>query len=103
MYFYYFRVASGRTVAWKALVTRVQIVQFVFSGCCAAVTFGLVLRGRRCAGMRSAVLNGLFNASLLFGFIGVLRGNTARHINGNTNGHTVNGHTVNGHTNGKRQ
>ena len=69
----------GRPPAWKRLVTRFQIVQFVTSVLLFAWTAYLILgEGRACAGTRALLANLGFNVTLLYQFVGIAKRNAPK-------------------------
>ncbi|GAB5369505.1 hypothetical protein AAMO2058_001410200 [Amorphochlora amoebiformis] len=78
MYYYYYLRARGIVPTWKNKITRLQILQFVFSGMC-AVPWGIaVLSGAQCKGTPQVIFNFAFNVSLLVLFTGVLSTNSSK-------------------------
>mmetsp|Transcript_4478 Transcript_4478/g.5952 ORF Transcript_4478/g.5952 Transcript_4478/m.5952 type:complete len:114 (+) Transcript_4478:2-343(+) len=74
MYYYFFlRSRGAKEIWWKPWITRIQIIQFVFSMIC-VVPWAVLVFGykRQCSGYHATLFNLGFNASLLFLFIGVL-------------------------------
>mmetsp|Transcript_11262 Transcript_11262/g.17990 ORF Transcript_11262/g.17990 Transcript_11262/m.17990 type:complete len:160 (-) Transcript_11262:1025-1504(-) len=74
MYYYYFLRSRGvKEIWWKSWITRIQIIQFVFSMMC-VVPWAVLVFGykRQCSGYHATLFNLGFNASLLFLFLGVL-------------------------------
>jgi len=78
MYYYYFLRVRGIDVWWKRYVTQFQIVQFATSLCCYAATLVMLATGSECAGTGALTFNFLFNVTLLYQFVGVLKGGGAR-------------------------
>jgi hypothetical protein len=72
MYYYYFCRSLGWRVWWKRYVTMFQIVQFCTSFLFYMVTIGLTLSGYECAGSTMLLANLVFNATLLYQFLGVI-------------------------------
>ncbi|CEL92701.1 unnamed protein product [Vitrella brassicaformis CCMP3155] len=72
MYLYFALKSVGIDPWWKRYITQLQIVQFATSFACAAVTVTLHTTGHRCSGMMGTVVQLAFNATLLYGFVGVL-------------------------------
>eukprot|EP00466_Bigelowiella_natans_P016113 jgi/Bigna1/74832/fgenesh1_pg.31_\ len=62
-----------KEIWWKSWITRIQIIQFVFSMMC-VVPWAVLVFGykRQCSGYHATLFNLGFNASLLFLFLGVL-------------------------------
>mmetsp|Transcript_9925 Transcript_9925/g.21038 ORF Transcript_9925/g.21038 Transcript_9925/m.21038 type:complete len:85 (+) Transcript_9925:641-895(+) len=73
MYYYYYRRVMGVDVWWKHYVTQFQIVQFVTSLCCYAATLFMLYSGSECAGTVPLALNFVFNVTLLYQFVNVLK------------------------------
>mmetsp|Transcript_40318 Transcript_40318/g.86025 ORF Transcript_40318/g.86025 Transcript_40318/m.86025 type:complete len:250 (-) Transcript_40318:155-904(-) len=73
MYYYYFLRVLGWSVWWKRFVTQFQIIQFATSAMCYVATLWLLANGAGCAGSRAMVFNFVFNMTLLFQFVGVMR------------------------------
>ena len=79
MYIYFLLCTLGRPPAWKRLVTRFQIVQFVTSVLLFAWTAYLILgEGRACAGTRALLANLGFNVTLLYQFVGIAKRNAPK-------------------------
>mmetsp|Transcript_7552 Transcript_7552/g.14557 ORF Transcript_7552/g.14557 Transcript_7552/m.14557 type:complete len:269 (+) Transcript_7552:13-819(+) len=77
MYYYFYLRTKGIRVWWKNWITRLQIIQFVFSFCVMALwVWEIAVNKRECAGFPQTLFNVAFNASLLYLFLGVLRTNT---------------------------
>jgi hypothetical protein len=72
MYYYFYLKSRNIEPWWKSYVTTLQIIQFVTSLLLFCMTLYLHFTLRPCKGMSYLYLNLFFNASLLFGFIGVL-------------------------------
>lgn len=78
MYFYYFLRSIGISPWWKNYVTLFQIVQFVTSLVAFVITvlfqYGFVPNhpAGQCKGMGSVYGSIIFNATLLYGFVGIL-------------------------------
>mmetsp|Transcript_30581 Transcript_30581/g.65940 ORF Transcript_30581/g.65940 Transcript_30581/m.65940 type:complete len:251 (+) Transcript_30581:313-1065(+) len=76
MYSYYGMKLLGIPTPWKSWVTRMQILQFVTSLVLLAITLKEVegdLVSDKCAGMRCIWVNAIFNVTLLWQFVGVLK------------------------------
>lgn len=77
MYYYYYLRAIGIVPAWKKYVTLFQIVQFVTSLVCFVITMSYVFTRpseRQCKGITVLYGQLIFNASLLYGFVGIFKG-----------------------------
>lgn len=74
MYTYFLqRTITCKVPRWKSFVTIFQIAQFTFSMVVFLVTLCMVfVQGHECAGMGALYGNFLFNATLLYSFVGVL-------------------------------
>lgn len=73
MYYYFYLKSRSIDPWWKRYVTKLQIVQFMFSLTVFAYTVFLVFgRGRTCNSMSYLYIQLFFNVSLLMGFVGVL-------------------------------
>ena len=73
MYWYFFLRSINRPPKWKKYVTLFQIVQFATSFLCFLGTLYYAhIDGRKCNGMVTVYGQLVFNASLLYGFLGVL-------------------------------
>mmetsp|Transcript_23390 Transcript_23390/g.44006 ORF Transcript_23390/g.44006 Transcript_23390/m.44006 type:complete len:253 (+) Transcript_23390:27-785(+) len=78
MYHYYAMKILKLPTPWKRYITKLQIVQFGTSFCLLGVTISKLLAGEECAGMRSLLYNIIFNATLIFEFMGVDKRNKAQ-------------------------
>ena len=83
MYYYFYLKSQGITPKWKNYVTSFQIIQFVISIIVVGITIGYSLNRLantpeypQCKGMEVIYGSLIFNASLLNGFVGVLRNNS---------------------------
>lgn len=73
MYYYFYLKSIGITPWWKKWVTTLQIIQFCTSGLCFCGTLYMHwVLDMHCRGMGIVYGSLLFNATLLYGFIGVL-------------------------------
>jgi hypothetical protein len=72
MYFYFYLKSKNIDPWWKNYVTTLQIIQFITSLLLFCMTLYFHFFIRPCKGMSYLYLNLFFNASLLFGFVGVL-------------------------------
>lgn len=82
MYYYFYLKSRNIDPWWKRYVTKLQIVQFMFSLVVFMCTVYLVfVQGRPCHSMSYLYVQLFFNVSLLVGFLGVLssgsKGNTS--------------------------
>lgn len=77
MYYYYFRSVLKLPTPWKRFVTQFQIIQFGFSLLCFLATLGLLLSGASCEGTKPLLFNLIFNLTLLWQFVELLRGSKA--------------------------
>lgn len=83
MYYYFYLKSQGITPKWKNYVTTFQIIQFVLSIVVVAITIGYAIQRRantpeypQCKGIEIVLGSLVFNATLLNGFVGVLRNNS---------------------------
>lgn len=72
MYYYFYLKSINIEPWWKNYVTTLQIIQFVTSLILFCITLYYHFRIRPCNGMNLLYLNGIFNVTLLFGFVDVL-------------------------------
>lgn len=72
MYYYFYLKSCNIEPWWKNYVTTLQIIQFVTSLILFAITLYYHFTIRPCNGMNYLYLNGIFNVTLLFGFVDVL-------------------------------
>lgn len=73
MYYYYYLRSKGKKVWWRRHMTQFQIIQFVTSFILVIGTITYVFKGKSCAGMYALVFNALFNVTLLYEFVGLLK------------------------------
>lgn len=79
MYYYYYLRSVGQNPRWKAMVTQFQIVQFLCSLLAFAGTVWMYAgQGQDCKGMGAVVASIAFNATLLVGFVSILRSSSGR-------------------------
>lgn len=83
MYYYFYLKSQGITPKWKNYVTSFQIIQFICSVIIIGITIGYAVNRLdntaeypQCKGIGIVMGSLVFNASLLNGFIGVLRHNS---------------------------
>ena len=74
MYLYFALRADGRSVSWRRLVTRVQLVQFMTAVPCVPIwCWYHFTSATGCSGVRTFLLLGVFDGSLLLLFLGFYR------------------------------
>lgn len=74
MYYYFYLKCIKKDPWWKKYVTTLQIVQFMFSFISCAITiYFSAFQGDNCNGMVWLYAQIVFNATLLSGFVGVLK------------------------------
>jgi len=73
MYYYYYLTSKGKKVWWRKHVTQFQIVQFVTSLILLMGTMSYFFTGTSCAGMYALGFNAVFNITLLYEFVGLLK------------------------------